>query len=578
MAKRDLKIANDIWKMCARDILFFTAGFVWTYDPRHTDTTPYRPFIPYPYQEEAIMETYLSVYREKCDALMEKTRDVGATWMPMIVFAHGFIFVDGADFLAGSRKEEYVDKTGDKKTLFWKLDFILENLPDYLRPPYRRAKLILENQLNGATITGESANPDFGRGDRKTAVMLDEHASCEHGAAVMAATDDTTPCRILVSTPKGTGNEFYRIRKNPHQKVITIHWSQHPEKNPGLYKVVRDKKTGAPSVEILDKEWHAKNPDYAFVMEPGGWNGLRSPWYDSECRRRSRIRVAQELDIDYMASAGQFADPAVIDRLIQDKCLPPLHIGELAYDTEEFKPVAFRDNRHGRLKIWGLLEDGKPEKAEYVIGGDVAAGTGASNSVWTVANKGSRCVVAEFVSPRVKPTKFAEVGVALSRWFHNAYLIWEANNHGRTVGDRVMELGYQNIYYRRKEDSFSKNETDVPGFWTTEESKVALVAEYLRAIEVEEFTHRCEESLEEVLEYVLEDGKIVHSGTKNTEDSSGAKGNHGDRVISSALTWHGMGVDKVDNEAVTSPEDEYPINSYGYRRQAYLESLEGQII
>jgi hypothetical protein len=565
--QRDPSFADEIQKICARDILFFFKGFLYTYDPRKTGSSAVLPFIPYDFQRDVILDLYRSVYEWRQDILVEKSRDVGATWMPLAVYCHGFLFVPYSDFLLGSRKQEYVYKAGDKKTLFWKIEFMLQYLPPWMRQPVKRTELLLQNLANGSTIAGESANADFGRGDRKTSAMLDELPACEYGAQAMGATDDTTPSRILIGTPKGTGNEYYRIRQSGNTRVVTIHWSQHPEKNPGLYRVTMDDER-QPSVEVLDEEWHRAHPDYGFVMEPGGYQGLRSPWYDAESKRRGRLRTAQELDIDYLASVGQLADPATIDRLIQDTAMPAVNVGDLVYDGDLAQPKGFRNIQHGRLHLWTTLDGTKPPEGDYVIGGDIAVGSGASNSVWVVADRRTKEQVAEFASPNIKPAKFAEYGVTLARWFHGAQLIWEANGHGRITGDRIVDLEYPNIFLRRREESLDKPVSAVAGWYSTPEGKLALLAEYLRALETGEIICRSEDCLQELLDYVYhQDGQVEHADARGTEDPTGARKNHGDRVVAAALCWHGMQADAAPEEDPLEPE--FAPNTAGARRQAY---------
>jgi hypothetical protein len=573
--------------MCKRDLLFFVSGFVWTYDPRKASGSTLLPFIPYPFQCDAMLKLHRAIMDDKArkHVVWEKSRDLGATWQIMIVYTHLFLFEDAVDLLVGSRKEEYVDKAGDKKCLFWKADFIIENLPDCLRPPIRRNKLIIENLANRSTITGESANPEFGRGDRKLSCFLDEFPFCEHDEAVLSATDDTTNCRILVGTPAGNNNSFARERRNNENLVITTHWSEHPEKAYGLYRVDLDDR-GMPFCTVSDVAWHSLNPDYPFVMEPGGgvgrFKGLRSPWYDEQCRKRSRIRVRRELDIDYMAGQGQFADPAKIARYIQDICRPAMQIGELVYVTEgaDLAVKEFFKTDHGRLRLWCDMDAGRPVKDEYVIGGDPSMGAGASNSVWTIANKRTRTVVGEYVNPNVKPHKFGEIGVALAKWFHDAYLIWESNGHGYAVSSRITDdLGYDNVYMRRREDSLGKRESDVPGFHTTPETKMELLGDYLQGLESRSFTNPSHDSVEEILEYVIQDGSVEHSGAINAMDPAGAKKNHGDRAISAALAHKACTIGHVENEDGEDEDEDVLIplgivgTTYTARREAFTRGL-----
>jgi hypothetical protein len=44
----------------------------------------------------------------------------------------------------------------------------------FLVPKHDRKLLGLRNEVNGSTIDGESTNPDLGRGDRRTSMLIDE--------------------------------------------------------------------------------------------------------------------------------------------------------------------------------------------------------------------------------------------------------------------------------------------------------------------------------------------------------------------------------------------------------------------
>ena len=77
-------------------------------------------------------------------------------------------------FLLVSRVQDYVDKPGNPKALFWKIDFLLNNFPPWLKPRgYREANhrrlLHIENPENGSVIDGESTTGNVSRGDRRTA-------------------------------------------------------------------------------------------------------------------------------------------------------------------------------------------------------------------------------------------------------------------------------------------------------------------------------------------------------------------------------------------------------------------------
>ncbi|HYE77714.1 MAG TPA: hypothetical protein VEI97_06995, partial [bacterium] len=345
--------ARAIRRACRDDLLFYVNAFCWTYDPRREPSA--LPFITWPFQDEAL--TVLDACLGRQDVLIEKSRDMGASWLCLLVFEWRWHFRDLQSFLLGSRKEELVDKTEDPKSLFWKIDFLLKNQPAWLLPRFARQKLHLHNEDTGSTIDGESTNADFGRGDRRTAILLDEFAAVENGHQILAATADTSPCRVFNSTPKGTSNAFYDQACKPGVRKLRLHWPRHPEKARGLYHDA----AGKP----------------------------RSPWYDAECARRHPMEVAQELDIDYLGSDYQFFDGPQLAQASERDARPPYRVGHLDADADSRQPLGFRDDPAGPLQLWALpdLHDRMPADRDYVIGVDVSAGTGASNSVAAVLDR-----------------------------------------------------------------------------------------------------------------------------------------------------------------------------------------------
>ena len=510
---------------------------------------------------------------------------MGLSWIAVYVSVWLWLFHE-VDILFGSRKKDLVDKTGDKVSIFWKIDFVIDWLPKFMRPPRTdrrgrdcRTNMHWENPLNGSTIDGESTNDNFGRGNRRTVVWPDEFASVPDGNAIMEGVMDTSPCVIPFSTPKGTQTEFRRLNQNKDWGYIFCHWSEHPEKRIGLYRVTDVK--GEKKLEIIDKDWHNENPDYEFIMEPGLREGLRSVWYDVQWRQRSRLQLAQEVDGDDNASANQFFDVVIVSRIMEDNTLPAVDRGDLIYSTETYKPENWRANQNGLFKLWfipkefeqdGLKKYRPDAKKQFSVGADIAVGTGASNSTLHVIDNDTKETVATFACPNMRPHQFAELTVAFCLWMNEAYLIWESNGPGKEFGQRVMELGYRNVYYRRQEDSLKKTQTDVAGWWSSggiDGSKRQLLGELSRAVECGEFKVLDVETLGECPEIVLlDDGSVGHSAEKNNPDSSGAKSNHADRVIAAALAWKGACMRPYEEER---EEEERPSYECAKRRRLEWE-------
>lgn len=530
----DPEYADVIRDACKRDPLFFINGFGYTYSPKDDRPFPKLPFILYPYQEDAILELIRSFAVK--DKLILKTRDMGASWICVCAVLWAWYARKGLSFLLGSRVQEYVDQSGNPKSMFWKFDYFLDNLPSWLRPDgynknLHRRSMHVENPETGSVVDGESTNKNFARGDRRTAIILDEFAAVENGVAILAATRDATNCRIFNSTPQGTGNSFYDVHQGPCEK-ITMHWSIHPEKSIGLYST---DETGV--LKVTDKRGYPD--DYHPILD----GKLRSPWYDNECTRGSPQEIAQELDMDFKGSGHQFFNPDGMREYIREFARPPTLVGDLEFDSETGEPIEFRENSDGRLRLWFFLDkDNKPPlNVRYSLGADVSAGTGASNSALSGWNKTSLEKILEYANPYIRPEALAYQAAAIGWWLGKAYIIWENGGPGRQFGDRLLELKYPRYYLRRREEALSKKVSDIPGVAQTREVKQALLAKYRSAIEKKQGINRSKEALEEALEYVYGvGGEIHHARSKSRTDPTGANLNHGDRCMADALGWKGI--------------------------------------
>jgi hypothetical protein len=74
--------------------------------------------------------------------------------------------------------------------------------------------------------------------------------------------------------------------------------------------------------------------------------------------------------------------------------------------------------------------------------------------------------------------------------------------------------------------------------------------------------------LRECREYIFQaSGSVEHSRSINTIDPTGARDNHGDRVIADALCWRGM----KDYKPIANETKKTPRNCLWARRQQALE-------
>jgi len=565
--------AEELWIMCARDMLFWVNTFVYTFDPRLIPNSTVLPFITYDFQNVALDEIKESI-EFGFDQLTEKSRDMGASWMYIGVYTWFFLFRYYQAFRMMSRTEDLVDKTEDPDSLFWKVMFIIDHLPKWMRPAYNRTHLHLKNLDNDSTIDGCSTTGDAARGGRCTSMLIDEFAAVEQGNEVLSSTRDVTKSRQFNSTHKGTATAFHRLSKGKIRK-LRLHWSLHPVKSKGLY-YSKDGK-----LVIIDKDFKGRvmlnGKEYTFPEEyPFRLDGkVRSPWYDNECDRAAHpMEIAQELDMDPFASDFQYFDPAVIEQIEANDIRPPFLVGNLVFDDDTLEPMDFLEDEKGPLSLW-IYPDAYghfPGDLEVIAGIDISAGTGASNSVASFVNLKTGEKIAEYANPWIKPEAFAGLAIALCKYFKDAFMVFDGAGPGRTFGDTVIELGYRNLYFRRNEEGLNKKVTDKPGVFLNPKEKAVVLGAYRKALKEGAFIQRSHIANRECLEYVYTmRNSIEHSSAVHAIDPSGAKDQHGDRVIADALANKGralMGHGPIKKEKKTIPE-----NCYAARRRRYEEQL-----
>lgn len=239
----------------AEGCIFFIENFGWTFDPRKT--VKHIPFVLFDFQKDAVRWLVDHIDNGK-DGLIEKSRDMGVTWLTAWVFLWYWLFKDGTNLLMGSYKEKLVDDRTDD-SLFGRLDYALGSLPKWLVPKgFSRKKhrnhLKLINPANHNLIAGESMSPEFGTGMRKLAVFFDELGAWDYAKAAWETTGDVTACRIANSTPKGYN--FYAKLRYSGIDVLTLHWSKHPLKDELWYEFEKERRSEEEVAQELDISYH----------------------------------------------------------------------------------------------------------------------------------------------------------------------------------------------------------------------------------------------------------------------------------------------------------------------------------
>jgi len=557
---------------------------LWTYNPKLGVGLRNQPFILRPAQAELI-DGLCSALTVGEDRLVDKSRDEGATELICKLYAAWAMLNPETAFLVGSRKEEYVDAAtqivgnrvvGSHKTLFHKILYTWATCPIWMRPMINKSHMHIELLDVASTIDGEATNENFGAGDRRTGVLLDEFGANDPVVAthIRNRVADVSDSVFYVSTHYyGIGHPFGKLRFSGKVKVLTLPWYKNPEKNKGLYR--------SPDLNVIEihdpkyyKEVHPELGDLPSVFKlsdlevsllgiqttatfvPDGLGKWRSPWYDRECSRRDARDVAQNIDMNPSGSGDMFYDPMILQRIRADQIKPPVSQGEIHYTirhdkimSPSLRPIG---GDRAPFRWWGELNRNRPIQSHtYVVGCDISLGTGQSNSVASVIDCNEQKEVGKYVTSSRSPEEFCDDVMALCSWVggqtHVPFLIWEANGPGGIFDQRRRKHGYYSVYMDTITRSRKDKRTKKPGWYSNRAAKYDLLLELRtalaegirnseKALAVQIYDEKTLSELEDFIFY--ENGDV--GLTASLEETAGAAAAHGDRVIALALAVRAM--------------------------------------
>lgn len=267
----------------------FIEHWCYTFDPRNAGTgKPTKiPFLLFPRQRQFVEFLHRCLQNET-HGLIEKSRDLGATWLAISFSVWLFLFHKDATIGWGSRKAANVDQIGDMSSIFEKIRWQLRCIPKTFYPKgfdpdTSMSFMKIVCQGGGASITGESGD-DIGRGGRTLIFFKDEASHFEHPESIEAALADTTRIQIDISSVNGLGNVFHRKREagiewSPGKalvkgktNVFIMDWSDHPEKTRAWYDEREAKAIEEGLLHVFRQE---VDRNYAAAVEgiviPGDW-------------------------------------------------------------------------------------------------------------------------------------------------------------------------------------------------------------------------------------------------------------------------------------------------------------------
>lgn len=549
-AEKDEGMQKDLLAACAESPLFFVNTFCMTFHQfdvnpvtgkRFEAKHPHEPMITWPIQDD-LMLSFVDCVDKGEDVLIDKARDMGASWLCVDFMDWLMLFRPNAQLLEMSRNEDYVDKAENMKALFQKHDYLHSWYPEWMCPPdcflgqANRTHMHWFNPVMNTTLDGESTTKHAARGDRRLVALLDEFGAVQNGAAMRGASRDAALVRIVNSTSV-PGSEYNKWRSDKTIKVFVMPYWEHPEKGAGRY--VNQTKSG--KYEI------------------------RSPWFDAELPVRGMKYMSTEVLREDTEPGLSFFTIENIENHAALYARPPktrwdikfrtfLGYEETAYAVRnrQMVNIVSRETSDGPLKLWCDLVEGRPDQTKnYIFGIDTGKGQGASNSVISIKCRETGEKVGEWADANYPPYEFASIIVAIAMWFGGQkphrlpFLKWEKNGPGWDLGRILVKKYYYPHYYRHiVPGKITDRKTQDYGRHTSQQSKYELLSEYDRVLAYGKYVNRSKEALDEARDYIhYPSGGVGPANLR--QESSSAKKTHGDRVIADALTLDDSDVPKV---------------------------------
>lgn len=446
----------DEIRKCGKDPIYFIKKYVKISHPKRGPI----PFQTYPYQEDCVQD-----FQKHRLIICNKSRQLG---LSTVSAAYSL-------WMALFRREKNIlviaTKLDTAKLFLRKVKGMFDSLPEWLVMPQLTGESVKELKFsNGSIIKAIPTSPDAGRGEAVSLLIVDEAAHIEDfdelwtGLQPMLSTGGDC---ILISSPKGVGNQFYNIWKRATDTV-----------GPN-----GEKTEGSNEFWAIELPWTV-HPEHD------------QAWFESQCANllNNPRAIAQELLCSFEASGYSFLDK-----------------DSMVYLANTVESSIARYGANLEMDIWKYAEHGH----KYIISADVARGDADDYSACHVidVSVAPAEVCAEYKG-KIQPDRFAEFLVEIAKKYNDAFIVHEMNSAGIATSYKLKELKYPYIYYA---DLFNKDlnatflDTEIadkiPGFTTSVKTRPDILAKLEAAIRNKTLRCRSKRLLDEFTTFVVDGDK-----------------------------------------------------------------------
>lgn len=494
-------------KKCGADPLYFIKRYVKISHPTRGPI----PFVTYPYQEDCVNN-----FQKHRMIICNKSRQLG---LSTVSAAYSL-------WLALFRRNKNIiilaTRLDTAKLFLEKIKMMFDSLPEWLVLPSITTLSMKEMKFsNKSIIKALPCTENAARGEAVSLLVVDEAAHIDDFDEIWTGLQpvlSTGGDVILISSPKGVGNQFYNIWQGAIDKGvdqegsngffgIELPWTVHPE---------HDQK-----------------------------------WFESQCAAllNNPRAIAQELLCSFEASGFSFLDTEAM-KFVQSKIETPV---------SRFGPNL-------DMLVWKYAELGR----KYIVSADVARGDADDYSTMYVLDQGNAEIMAEYRG-RIQPDKFGEFLVEVAKKYNDAFIVHERNSAGLVTSYKLKDLKYKNVYYEKLfdgnlEPNFLPEQImdETPGFTTTVKTRPDILSKLEASVRNLQLICKSERLAGEFKTFIVgNDGKP--KAQKNCHDDLimalaiginfveyGARNNNDSSAVTLAML-KAMSRDSKDMSKLTSP-------------------------
>ena len=376
-----------------------------------------------------------SFFRDN-NMILLKSRQIGISTLVQAIIAHICTFYKNCVIGIISRK-------GDEASDFCrKVQDMIDNLPDWIRPVYKRKATQYFILDNGCQLYTESISPS------------NPGAPFRGKAIVLLVVDEAAHIKYIDQAWTSVAPALSKSQQTAGEKNIPF----------GTFIISTPNKTSGIGHWYFDMWVKAEANKNSFKPHKIHWSEISAfandpLWYKKQCDNLNNDakKIAQELDLKFIGS-----DSSLFSDVTQMKLQTIIH-----------KPIETKRGQHSG--VFEIFEPIKPHEY-HLISVDTASAAGTDNSTIQVMNFTSMNQILEYQG-KLEPKLFADEVKLVARMFPNNLIIVEnTGGYGLTVLNELQfDEHYQYNIYGEYRGTLSTNKKWIAGLSTNTKSRPLIL-------------------------------------------------------------------------------------------------------